>query len=93
MKEIRVQIPADISSEVERRFFEYNATRDIIGYLMSRDDVLAKNLEKYLVIAENRFTELELMKEDVTSQFVPEGISNYGYAFDFINCCIVYQVN
>ena len=93
MTEIRVQIPADICSEVERRFFEYKATQDIIGYLASREDVRMENLEKYLAIAENRFTELELMKEAVTSEFVPDGVVNYGYQFDFAESTIVYQVS
>lgn len=93
MNEIRVQIPYDVSADVERRFFEYNATKNILAYLMSRDDVLATHLEKYIRQAETRFTELELMKEQVTQQYAPEGLADYGYEFDFNKSEIVYKNN
>lgn len=93
MNEIRVQIPHDLSAEVERRFFEYNAAKDIIKYLMSQEEVLEKNLDRYLNSAEARFAELELIKEEATNQYKPEGLVNYGYEFDFKNCEIIYKVN
>lgn len=93
MNEIRVQIPHDVSAEVERRFFEYNAAKDIIKYLMTRDDVLESKLMWYINNTESRFIELEMMKEEVTAQYKPEGISDYGYEFDFNDCSIVYKVN
>lgn len=93
MKEIRVQIPYDVCAEVERRFFEYNAAKDIIKFLMSREDVLESKLMWYINNTETRFTELELLKDEVTAQYKPEGLDNYGYEFDFRESCIVYKAN
>lgn len=93
MKEIRVQIPHDVCAEVERRFFEYNAAKDIIKFLMSREDVLESKLMWYINNTETRFTELELLKDEVTSQYKPEGMGDVGYEFDFKESCIVYKAN
>lgn len=93
MKEIRVRIPGDVCADVERRFFEYNAAKDIIAYLSSRETVLPEHLERFINQAEFRFTELEMVKEQVTKQYKPEGLEEYGYTFDFDDSAIVYSAN
>ena len=39
MEQVRVKLAFEDCSLIERQFYEYNAARDIIGYLMQQDKV------------------------------------------------------
>lgn len=84
-----VEIPHDIIVEVERRHFEFCASQQLIGYLMSRPDTQEHLLQKYLDSSEKKFVELELMKNAVVEQY-PSTNGYRHYMFDFGNSCIKY---
>ena len=43
----KVIIPEQVSGYVERLFFEYNASVNILRYLMSQDDVKDEYIQRY----------------------------------------------
>ena len=92
MSEIRVQIPEEVNNKVEQKFFEYNATQNILGYLTSKEGTIQSYLDKYFVIAESKFTELELLKDAVVREYAPDNVTFTSYFFDFHNNCIVYEL-
>ena len=92
MAEIRVKLSPEDNSLIERQFYEYNAARDIIGYLMQQDKVNEQYLQQYINIAEKRYAELEMNKAAADKHYRPEGIEPSSYTFDFEAEELVYEV-
>lgn len=94
MKEIKVKLTSEDSIYVERLWFEYNASLNILRFLMSQDDVLEKHLQKYLDSSETKYTELEMAKKEISSLYKPKEITgDFDYRFDFDDECLTYQVD
>lgn len=89
---IRVKMEPNDIQLIERLFYEYNASKDLVGYLMQQDKVNEDYLQQYINITEKRFTELEMHKDMMDRQYRPEGINPVNYSFDFINEELVYEV-
>lgn len=87
-----VNIGEENSRKMEKIWYEYNASRDIIGFLMQQDGVKFENLQDYLQVAEVRFTESEKTKEALAREFKPEEVdlTKYNYGFDFDNFTITF---
>lgn len=87
-----VNIGEENSRKMEKIWYEYNAARDIIGFLMQQDGVKFENLQDYLQVAEVRFTESEKTKEALAREFKPEEVdlTKYNYGFDFDNFTITF---
>ena len=85
-----VNIPENICLEVERRYFEYEAAKHLIGYLMSRTDVQLELLQNYLDVAEVKFADLEMMKNAIVAQF-PSMNGWRNYIIDFAHSCLKYS--
>lgn len=92
MKQIRVKLAPEDNSLIEREFYQYNASRDIIAYLMQQDKVNEQYLQQYINITETRFTSLEMHKNAVDKAYRPEGIEPLNYSFDFEKEELVYEV-
>ena len=94
--EYKVSIDADLSEKVEHLFYQYNAGRDIIAFLMKDEDVRHDLLQDYINITEVRFTELEMMKNKVGERYCPDflRVSKKPYNFEFLfdECAIRYEV-
>lgn len=91
MKEIRVKLDHLDSESVERSWYEYNGAKDIIGYLMTQENVNENYLQQYINIAERRYAELEMKKNAVDRKYRPADIQNLvHYEFDFENEDLVY---
>lgn len=80
-----VNIGEENSRKMEKVWYEYNASRDIVKFLMEGGTVPFENLQDYLQVAEVRFVESEKMKEALAREFKPEEVdlSKYNYGFDF----------
>ena len=92
MKEFKVQLAKEESTYVERLWYEYNASLNIIRFLMSQEGVLEQHLQKYLDSSEEKFTALEIAKNRVSKEHKTSGISgSYDYRFDFDDECLIYQ--
>ena len=92
MENIRVKLSHEDCTLIERLFYEYNAAKDIISYLMQQDKINEIYLQQYINIAEKRFTELEMNKNAVDKAYRPEGINPLSYSFDFETEELVYEV-
>lgn len=92
MENIRVKLDHEDCTLIERLFYEYNAARDIISYLMQQDKINETYLQQYINIAEKRFAELEMNKNAVDKAYRPEGINPSSYSFDFEAEELVYEV-
>ena len=64
-KEFKVNIGEENSRKMEKIWYEYNAARDIVAFLMQQEGVKFENLQEYLNVAEARFVESEKMKESL----------------------------
>lgn len=84
-KEFKVNIGEEKSREMEKAWYEYNASRDIIAFLMQQDGVKFENLQEYINVAEIRFVECEKLKESLAKEFKPEEVdlTKYNYGFNF----------
>ena len=92
MKEIKVQLTNKESTYIERLWYEYNASLNILRFLMSQDTVLEQHLQKYLDSSEAKYAELEMAKDSVSKAHKPEGITGeYDYRFDFDEECLIYK--
>jgi hypothetical protein len=83
MDYVRVPLPKEDIELIERLFYEYNAAKDIIAFLMQQDKVNEEYLQQYINIAEKRYAELEMQKAAVDKFYRPEGINPQSYQFDF----------
>lgn len=88
--EKKVIIPVAVSTYVEKLFFEYNASLNIVRYLMSQDDVKDEYIQRYLKQCEEKHVELEVTKKEVTEEYAPIEFNKYNYTFDFRNYTIIY---
>lgn len=88
--EKRIKIDEGISHYIEKLFFEYNATNNVLRYLASQDDVKQEYLDRYFKKAQERNIKLELAKKEVDKQYRPKNVCVKSYHFDFENCEIVY---
>lgn len=85
-------IPQD-NELIQRKFFEHAAGRDNIAFLMKDKDVQWDILQHYIDVVETRFTELELLKKELSKKYEPQelkGRTDYDYIFDFDNEQIIY---
>lgn len=88
--EKRIKINEGLSAYVEKLFFEYNASQNILRYLASQDDVKKEHLDRYFEDAKQKNIELEMVKKEVSQQYFPKDMFVQRYTFDFDNCEIVY---
>ena len=88
--EKKVKIPEQVSAYVEKLFFEYNASLNILRYLMSQDDVIDRYIKDYSNSSGRKYTELEIAKETVSKKYAPKEFVAYNYNFDFDNNTIIY---
>lgn len=88
--EKKVRIPEQVSTYVEKLFFEYNASVNILRYLMSQDDVKDEYIQRYSKNAQEKYIELETVKREVTKEYAPVEFDEYNYNFDFDDYTIIY---
>ena len=92
MEQIKVKIDHEDNLIIERGWYEYNAARDIIAYLMQQPNINEQYLQQYINIAEKRFVELEMHKQAADKRYRPEGINPVNYSFDFEEEVIIYDL-
>lgn len=87
-----VNIPTELSDWIEKLFFEYNARLNVFKFLIKDNDIEQNILDKYQKEIENKYTELELAKKQVSEQFKPYDFNNsYIYNFNFDENTIIYE--
>lgn len=83
-----IAINQDDSLLIERLFFQYNATKDIVAFLMTKEDLNVEALQSYMETAERRFIELEMEKRRVVRSVGGNPDANYMFNFaDFTLTC------
>jgi len=90
MKEIKIKISKDISNSVEKIFYEYNASLNIVAFLMRQETINEEYLNDYLKKSEEYYIELTKLKEYFMELYKPNGAIRYYY--DFANSLIVYEI-
>lgn len=78
------------SNYIERMFHEYNASLNILRFLMCQNDINEEYLLKYTKASEEKYIILEIGKKEISERYQPEGIENYNFTFDFDNNSIIY---
>lgn len=92
MKILSVKIEPEASDYIERLFYEYNASLNILRFLMAQDDVKEKHLKTYCDASEEKYTTLELGKKELSEAYKPGEITGeYTYMFNFDECSIEYS--
>lgn len=87
-----VNIPIELSDWIEKLFFEYNARLNVFKFLIKDNDIEQNILDKYQKEIENKYTELELAKKQVSEQFKPHDFNDsYIYNFNFDENTIIYE--
>lgn len=78
------------SNYIERLFYEYNASLNILRFLMSQNDINQEYLIQYQKTSEEKYTILEIGKKEISTIYKPKEAINYNYTFDFNNNSIIY---
>ena len=79
---MKVIITQEESAKVERLFFEYNASVDVLRFLMTQKGLPGEELEKYDDVIMEKNWELERAKQEVAAKYRPEGTSHYVFLFE-----------
>lgn len=91
-----VNINETDSKQVKELYYKYNASLDIISYLMSQTQNFIKqeHIQNYLHDSENKFMVLEDLKNQISLKYLPEELKDqdYNYTFDFIHSSIIYSI-
>lgn len=91
-----INIKEEDSKQVQDLYYKYNASLDIISYLMSQNQNIIKQeyIQNYLNNSENNFMLLEELKNKISFKYLPEEFNNknYNYSFNFNNNTIIYEV-
>lgn len=92
-KVFTVDIPEEELTTLERAWYEYNGSRDIIAYLMTQQAVRWEALQEYINVSEQKFTRCEMEKFRLASQYKPEEVdlNKYNFNFDFQNCTVTFE--
>lgn len=91
---VKVKLDGRDSNYVERLYFEYNASLNIIAFLMSKDEVKESHLQRYLDSSELKYTELEMAKSSISVKYKPLNMpDNFNYSFDFNTEELIYWVD
>ena len=95
-RRIKVQIPEETSLAVERLFYEHVAGLQSVAFLTKDKDVPMDILKWKIDSVESVCAELEMMKNAVGKQYLPDYIrlsgKPYDYEFLFDSCEIAYTV-
>lgn len=79
-----VSIDMEDSLLVERKFYEYNAGKDNIAFLMKESDINWEILQNYIDVVETRYVELELLKKEIITKYCPSNYINKKYTYEFL---------
>ena len=85
-----VEIDPHESETIERLFYEHNAGKDNLSFLMRDKLVNYDILQEYINVVEARYVELEMMKEEIGEKYKPIPDKDFNYEFDFRNHSIIY---
>ena len=92
MEPIKIKLTDEECRKVEKEFFEYQAIKDILTFINSQDSINIGALKVYMAEAEERFTELERAKREVSKAKCPSELEgkDYNYEFNFNNQEIIF---
>ena len=76
---------------VEKAFYEYNASLNILSYLFKQNDINEEYLEQYIQKSEKYYIILEEAKVAIANKYKPDNLENFNYSFDFVNHSIIYS--
>lgn len=79
-----VKIESEDSLLVERKFYEHQAGRDNIAFLMKDKDVNWDILQHYIDVVETRWVELEMLKDEMDKKYCPENMRNKPHGYEFL---------
>lgn len=82
---IAVKIDSEDSRLVEKAYYEYQASLNILNFILKQENINQEYVDEYLKKSENYFITLEKYKNFVSNKYMPEGNTVYNYSFDFIN--------
>ena len=86
------KVPQDEIRYVEQLQFEYNAEMNILTYLVKQEGVKEEYLDRYFARAKNKNMLLEVAKKEISTKYLPQGITEgYSYVIDFDSCNITYE--
>ena len=92
--EMRVTIPEDLSLNIERLFYEYNAGMQSVAFLSKDKDVPMDILKWKMDQTETTYAELEMLKNETAKKYLPDYIrlsrKDYDFTFMFDTSEIVY---
>ena len=92
-KIININIPENISQKVEKAFYEYNSSLNILSYLMKQKEINSDYLNQYFKKSEMYYIELEKLKDLYGNQiYKPTDKNPIGFTFNFINNTIEYII-
>ena len=86
-----ITIPQTSSDYVEKLFFEYNATMNILKYLTTQEGVKPEYIAQYTEDAKNKYAELEIAKREISNEYSPYPDKKFNYTFDFDHSAIIYE--
>ena len=89
-KKVSVTIEYGEAMYLERLYFEYMASLNILRYLTSQDGTKEEYLDRYNKSYEEKYTAFELTKQDVLDKYRPEGMEEYNYFIDFDRAKVEY---
>ena len=89
-KKVSVTIEYGEAMYLERLYFEYMASLNILKYLTSQDGTKEEYLDRYNKSYEEKYTAFKLAKQDVLDKYRPEGMEEYNYFIDFDRAKVEY---
>ena len=87
---VTVKITPEESMLVEKSFYQYNASLDIIAHLSKQVGINQEYLKEYIKNSEEYYHEMEKNKAQVGNKYKPKDRTDYGYRFNFDACEINY---
>ena len=89
-KKVSITIEYGEAMYLERLYFEYMASLNILRYLTSQDGTKEEYLDRYNKSYEEKYTAFELAKQGVLDKYRPEGMEEYNYFIDFDRAKVEY---
>lgn len=91
-KKQKINLEKNVSSYVEKCWYEWNCYLEILKYISSTDS-LTDHREYYTTLATDKYIELELTKNEVINEIqLSLNSTIISYEFDFRNYALIVEV-
>lgn len=91
----KIQIPEELMDLIQKLCYEVQSLQQLIGYLLTEEDINEKRLQIFQYEYETKYAMLEIAKREILNEYLTEELQdkNLDFNFNFNNSSIEIFLN